>query len=55
LKYFKDENLNTEEVAFLINGGRIVMNMMKLLSFDITSFKTDTEALLDHFIEMIRA
>jgi TetR/AcrR family transcriptional regulator len=49
------KNLNTEEVAFLINGGGIVLNMMKLLSFDITSFKTNLEALIDQFIEMIRA
>jgi len=49
------KNLNTEEIAFLINGGGIVLNMMKLLSFELTSFKTAPEALLDHFIEMIRA
>ena len=49
------KNLNTEEVAFLINGAGIVLNMMKLLSFDITSFKMNPESLLDHFIEMIRA
>lgn len=48
------KNLNTEEVAFLINGGGIVLNMMKLLSFDMTSFKTDLETLLDHLIEMVR-
>jgi len=48
------KNLNTKEIAFLINGGGIVLNMMKLLSFDIASFKTNPESLLDHFIEMIR-
>ncbi len=49
------QNLNTEELSFLMNGGGIVLNMMQLLSFDITSFKTNPELLLDHFIEMIRA
>jgi len=48
------KNLNTKEIAFLINGAGIVLNMMKLLSFDIASFKTKPESLLDQVIEMIR-
>ena len=49
------KDIDTSELAFLINGGGIVLNMMKLLSIDLTAFlKTDFGAVMDKYIEMIR-
>ena len=48
------KNLDTRLIAFIFNGGGIVLNMMKLLSFDKAFIEDNFEKLLDQCIDSIK-
>ena len=49
------KNLDTGLIAFIFNGGGIVLNMMKLLSLDKEFVEGSFERLLDQYIDSIKA
>ena len=49
------KDLDTEMLAFLFNGGGILMNMMKLLSLDRRFNDAMVLRYMDHLIDSIRA
>ena len=49
------KDLDAELTAFLFNGGGIVMNMMKLLSFDKVVNERYIERIIQLFVDSIRA
>lgn len=48
------KDLDTGLIAFIFNGGGIVLNMMKLLSFDKEFIEDNFEKLLDQCIDSIK-
>lgn len=48
-------DVDTGLIAFIFNGGGIVLNMMKLLSLNKTLIEDNLETLLDRYIDSIRA
>ena len=48
------KDLDTGLIAFIFNGGGIVLNMMKLLSLNKTLIEDNLETLLDQYIDSIR-
>jgi AcrR family transcriptional regulator len=48
------KNLDTGLIAFIFNGGGIVLNMMKLLSFDKEFVEGNFEKLIDQYIDSIK-
>ena len=49
------EGVDVEMLGFLFNGGGILMNVMKLLSFERRFNETTVVRLMDHFDDSIRA
>ena len=48
------KNLDIRTIVFMFNGGGIMMNMMKLLSFDKEFNEEAVSRLMDHFINSIK-
>ena len=49
------KDLDIEMLGFLFDGGGILMNMMKLLSFERRFTETRVRRLMDHLVDSIRA
>jgi AcrR family transcriptional regulator len=49
------EGVDVDMLGFLFNGGGILMNVMKLLSFERRFNETTVVRLMDHFVDSIRA
>jgi AcrR family transcriptional regulator len=49
------QDIDVEMLGFLFDGGGILMNMMKLLSFERRFNEATVLRLMDHFVDSIRA
>jgi AcrR family transcriptional regulator len=49
------QDIDVEMLGFLFDGGGILMNMMKLLSFERSFNEATVLRLMDHFVDSIRA